>query len=252
MRCKLDSTENPRSFEKYPTPPERANLTTCQILSGTHKRSGSGGLKQKDRASQRQKWIQVKHFQLINGRYCGKKWRRIFWIRRWYLHFSNPLFGDLEYVLYIESIGSQEHTLLKVGQRWIQVVSEKGDFTGKMAILRGFFRHVPQKESKLFLMMWLQHFWEAHPLEFMPFLSSKFFFDTLSCFPGVGWRILKCLFVCLFVGLFVCWIKTRQNILRLLCWEGSKPPGSDHTRAEAQTTCIPKTAVQTTYVSIYG
>jgi len=21
MRCKLDSTENPRSFEKYPTPP---------------------------------------------------------------------------------------------------------------------------------------------------------------------------------------------------------------------------------------
>ena len=25
---------------------------------------------------------------------------------------------------------------------------------------------------------------------------------------------------------------------RLLCWEGSKPPGIDHTRAEAQTTCI--------------
>jgi len=35
-------------------------------------------------------------------------------------------------------------------------------------------------------------------------------------------------------------------------WEGSKPPGSDHTRAESQTTCIPKTVVQTTYVSIYG
>jgi len=27
MRCKLDSTENPRSFEKYPTPPEKANQT---------------------------------------------------------------------------------------------------------------------------------------------------------------------------------------------------------------------------------
>ena len=41
-------------------------------------------------------------------------------------------------------------------------------------------------------------------------------------------------FVCLFV----------------LCWEGSKPPGSDHTRAEAQTTRVPKTAAQTTYWSI--
>jgi len=37
-------------------------------------------------------------------------------------------------------------------------------------------------------------------------------------------------------------------------WRGSKPPGSDHTvaRAEAQTTCIPKTAAQTTYLLIYG
>jgi len=35
----------------------------------------------------------------------------------------------------------------------------------------------------------------------------------------------------LFVCLFVCWNKTRTTILRLLCWEGSKPPGSDHTRA---------------------
>ena len=25
MRCKLDSTENPRSFEKYPTPPGNRN-----------------------------------------------------------------------------------------------------------------------------------------------------------------------------------------------------------------------------------
>jgi len=57
---------------------------------------------------------------------------------------------------------------------------------------------------------------------------------------------------CLFVCLFVCWNKTRKTILRLLCREGSKPPGSDHTRAEAQTACIPKTAVRTTYLSLYG
>jgi len=33
MRCKLDSTENPRLFEKYPTPPEEID----NFLSGkTH------------------------------------------------------------------------------------------------------------------------------------------------------------------------------------------------------------------------
>ena len=42
------------------------------------------------------------------------------------------------------------------------------------------------------------------------------------------------LFVGLFVCLFVCWNKTRKTSLRLLCWEGSKPPGSDHTRTEAR------------------
>jgi len=50
--------------------------------------------------------------------------------------------------------------------------------------------------------------------------------------------------------LFVCWNKPRKTILRLLWWVGSKPPGSGHTRTEAQNTCVPKTAVQTTYVSI--
>ena len=48
------------------------------------------------------------------------------------------------------------------------------------------------------------------------------------------------------VCLFVCWKKTPKTVLRLLCWEGSKPPGSDHTRAEAQTTCVTKTAAHTT------
>jgi len=38
-----------------------------------------------------------------------------------------------------------------------------------------------------------------------------------------------------FVCLFVCWNKTRKKILPLLCWEGSSPPGSDHTGEEAQT-----------------
>jgi len=39
----------------------------------------------------------------------------------------------------------------------------------------------------------------------------------------------------LFVCLFVCWNKSWKSILCLLCWEGSKPSGSDHavTRAEA-------------------
>ena len=55
--------------------------------------------------------------------------------------------------------------------------------------------------------------------------------------------------VCAFVSLIVCCYKTRKTILRLLYWEGSKPPGSDHTRTEAKTTCVPKTSVQTTYVS---
>ena len=68
----------------------------------------------------------------------------------------------------------------------------------------------------------------------------------------VAW--MEAMFVCL----FVCWDKTRKSMLRpdflcwLLCWEGSKPHGSVHTRTEAQTTCVPKTASQTTYSSIYG
>jgi len=38
-----------------------------------------------------------------------------------------------------------------------------------------------------------------------------------------------------FLCLFVCWNKTRKKILRLLCLEGSSPPGNDHTGAEART-----------------
>ena len=51
------------------------------------------------------------------------------------------------------------------------------------------------------------------------------------------------MFVCLFVGI------NPEKLYSTSCLEGSKPPGSGHTRAEAQTTtCIPKTAAQTTYL----
>jgi len=49
-------------------------------------------------------------------------------------------------------------------------------------------------------------------------------------------------FDCLFVGI------NPEKLYSASCWEASKPPGSGHTRAEAQTaTCIPKTAAQITY-----
>jgi len=46
-------------------------------------------------------------------------------------------------------------------------------------------------------------------------------------------------FVCLFVYLFVCLFllfccNKTQNLYSASCWEGSKPPGNDHTRAEVQ------------------
>ena len=37
-----------------------------------------------------------------------------------------------------------------------------------------------------------------------------------------------CLFVCLFVGI------KPEKLYSASCWDGSKPPGSGHTRAEAQ------------------
>ena len=80
--------------------------------------------------------------------------------------------------------------------------------------------------------------------------ESSFFLRLTHLFHVLFLVILIPQNVCLFVCLFVCLNKTRKTILHLLCWEGSKTPGSDHTRAEAQTTCIPKTAVHTTYVSI--
>jgi len=63
---------------------------------------------------------------------------------------------------------------------------------------------------------------------------------------------LVCLIVHVRVCVF-CWLEQNpQNYTPFLCEKGSKPPGSDHTRAAEQTTCITKTAVKTTYVSIYG
>ena len=69
------------------------------------------------------------------------------------------------------------------------------------------------------------------------------------------WRKCACHGICLFVcDLLVClFVEIKpEKLYPTSCWEGSKPPGSDHTRAEAQTTCIPKTAAQATYLSIYG
>jgi len=69
-------------------------------------------------------------------------------------------------------------------------------------------------------------------------------FANCACRLPAQRRLCSCL--------FVCWNKTRKAILRLLCREGSKPPGSDDTRAEAQTTCLTKIAAQTTYLSMYN
>ena len=55
-------------------------------------------------------------------------------------------------------------------------------------------------------------------------------------------------FVYLFVGI------QPEKTYSTSCWEGSKPSGSGHwhKRAEAQTaTCLPKTAAQITYLTIY-
>ena len=102
----------------------------------------------------------------------------------------------------------------------------------------------------------------------MLFQSSKLK-DRMSLLPrfsekiGCKWKRsdplykIKCIpdsdmLVCLFVCLLDSMNKTRKTILHLLWWERSKPPGSGHTRTEAQTTCVPKTAVQTTCVSGRG
>jgi len=53
------------------------------------------------------------------------------------------------------------------------------------------------------------------------------------------------LFVCLFFGI------NPKKLYSASCWEGSKPPGNDHTRAEAQTTCIPKTGTNHVRVNLW-
>jgi len=74
----------------------------------------------------------------------------------------------------------------------------------------------------------------------VPFCCQNF---QKCCVPCLG-IIFVCF--CLFVGI------KPEKLYSASCWEGSKPPGSDHTRTETQTMCVPKTAVQTTYLSIYG
>jgi len=67
------------------------------------------------------------------------------------LHFPDPLFVNLQHRLYIESIFSQEHTVLKIDQNRNQVVaSEKGDFWRKWRCLQDFAGTLTQN-SNLFL-----------------------------------------------------------------------------------------------------
>jgi len=49
---------------------------------------------------------------------------------------SDPLFGELQFKLVIESIQLQEHVVPRTGQNWLQVVFGKGDLTGK----HGYFQ----------------------------------------------------------------------------------------------------------------
>ena len=60
------------------------------------------------------------------------------------------------------------------------------------------------------------------------------------------------IYIC-FVCLFVCWNKPNK-LYSASSWEGSKPPGSGHTRAEAQNRDVhTKDSVhKPTYLSIYG
>jgi len=55
---------------------------------------------------------------------------------------------------------------------------------------------------------------------------------------GAPFFLKKFLASCPFFFFFL--HKNRKTILRLLCWEGSTPLGSEHTRAEAHTTCVLK------------
>jgi len=72
------------------------------------------------------------------------------------------------------------------------------------------------------------------------------FFSLVFCRHTASTPI--CLFVCLFVV-----IKPRKLYSASYVMREVNPLGViTHGRAEAQTTCVPKTAAHTTYVSIYG
>ena len=73
-------------------------------------------------------WSKDKQFWRVNGCFC-KTWRRNILNREMKLSLLKSTFFRASYEHFIESIGFQEHTVLKIGQQWMQVVSEKGDFT---------------------------------------------------------------------------------------------------------------------------
>jgi len=60
-------------------------------------------------------------------------------------HVSNLTFQELQYESTIEVIGAQEFGVQKVRKNMNQVVSGKGDLTGKTVMFGGFVQSVPQK-----------------------------------------------------------------------------------------------------------
>jgi len=65
----------------------------------------------------------------------------------------------------------------------------------------------------------------------VPHLKTAMGVSVRIKWTGTGIILFPQWFLVGFVCVFVCWNKTQQTILHILCWEGSKPPGSDHTRA---------------------
>jgi hypothetical protein len=73
------------------------------------------------------------------------------------LHFSITLFGELQYEPWIESIGCQEHTILKIGQKWPKLtgktcskVLSRFHFTGEIALNDEYLKPIfPGSQSPL-------------------------------------------------------------------------------------------------------
>ena len=90
-----------------------------------------------------------------------------------------------------------------------------------MFLCSGVVRYILKRREGLKVSTWITH--------------RGLGFQTLN-YPENLWKNHANMFsdALALVCLFFCWNKDKKT-LRLLCWERSSPPGSDHTRAEAQT-----------------